>query len=126
MSRAWFCAVVAWLWSRGHKRTRQITTSTVRSHAICPSSDVALSQRLSDHSVVERCACRYIYGVVACHLFEHYSHGEGGEVLFPEKFSSLDHAFAALFQLLTLDQWHVSRNGAACAAARSGLSANGY
>ena len=115
-----FLAVAAWLWTRCHKRMRQ-THLKQSGLAVCPSSDVALSQRLPDHSVVGCCACRrYIYGVVACHLFEHYSHGEGGEVLFPEKFSSLDHAFAALFQLLTLDQWHVSCNDAA--VVRSGLS----
>jgi hypothetical protein len=27
--------------------------------------------------------------------------------MFPEKFSSLDQAFVSLFQLLTLDQWHL-------------------
>jgi hypothetical protein len=50
----------------------------------------------------------YIYGVVACHLFEHYSlSAEHGGASFPEKFTSLDQSFVSLFQLLTLDQWHV-------------------
>eukprot|EP01043_Picozoa_sp_COSAG02_P019357 COSAG02_NODE_928_length_15853_cov_9.053574_10_plen_882_part_00 len=50
----------------------------------------------------------YIYGVVACHLFEHYSlSAEHGGSSFPEKFASLDQSFVSLFQLLTLDQWHV-------------------
>jgi hypothetical protein len=39
---------------------------------------------------------------------EHYSlSAEHGGAKFPEKFASLDQSFVSLFQLLTLDQWHV-------------------
>ena len=41
-------------------------------------------------------------------MAEHYSlSAEYGGAKFPEKFTSLDHSFVSLFQLLTLDQWHV-------------------
>lgn len=41
-------------------------------------------------------------------MTEHYSLSAAyGGAKFPEKFASLDQSFVSLFQLLTLDQWHV-------------------
>ena len=51
-------------------------------------------------------AFRYLKEAVG--IAEHYSlSAEYGGAKFPEKFTSLDHSFVSLFQLLTLDQWHV-------------------